>query len=85
MIQFLKFWMKDPLVYAGDSDYVCNWIGNDFWTKNLDWSGNQGFNQASEPNQFILFIGDLERENVGDIRNYDKLTFLLFNAGNFTD
>ena len=74
------------LVYAGDADYVCNWIGNDFWTKNLDWSGKQGFNQASEPNQFILSTGDRASEHVGDIRNYDKFTFIrLFNAGNFTD
>ena len=25
------------LLYAGDQDYICNWLGNQAWTLNLEW------------------------------------------------
>ncbi|KAF7302832.1 Carboxypeptidase [Mycena kentingensis (nom. inval.)] len=31
------------LVYAGSYDFVCNWLGNDAWTRALEWSGRQAF------------------------------------------
>lgn len=34
------------LVYAGDQDYICNWLGNQAWTLKLDWPGKQAFNSA---------------------------------------
>merc|ERR1711924_523029 len=30
------------LIYAGDMDFICNWIGNKAWTLALDWSGKAG-------------------------------------------
>jgi len=33
------------LIYAGDKDYLCNWVGNLAWTKALTWSGNAEFNK----------------------------------------
>jgi hypothetical protein len=27
------------LVYVGENDYICNWIGNLGWSEQLDWSG----------------------------------------------
>ena len=27
------------LVYSGDLDYICNWMGGDAWTRALQWSG----------------------------------------------
>jgi len=38
----------DVLVYAGDVDYICNWLGNKAWTLKLDWSGKEGFNAAED-------------------------------------
>lgn len=35
------------LIYNGDKDYICNWVGGLAWTNALDWTGNQGFNDAS--------------------------------------
>ncbi|GMF29546.1 unnamed protein product [Phytophthora lilii] len=32
------------LVYAGDADLMCNWIGNQAWTLALDWQGKDGYN-----------------------------------------
>ncbi|OAA69860.1 carboxypeptidase Y [Cordyceps fumosorosea ARSEF 2679] len=36
------------LVYAGDTDYICNWLGNQAWTKALEWPGKAAFNSAQE-------------------------------------
>ena len=35
------------LVYAGDADYICNWLGNQAWTNKLEWPGQKDFNKAS--------------------------------------
>ncbi|KAF8627688.1 hypothetical protein AX15_004297 [Amanita polypyramis BW_CC] len=31
------------LIYVGSYDWICNWVGNDRWTVNLDWSGKREF------------------------------------------
>lgn len=36
------------LIYAGDVDYICNWIGNKQWTLALDWPGKSAFNNAQD-------------------------------------
>lgn len=35
------------LVYSGDLDYICNWMGGDAWTRKLNWSGKSAFAQAA--------------------------------------
>jgi len=53
-------WMKDfspyvkdlleagfpALIYAGDVDFICNYLGNEAWTKDLNWSHKADFNAA---------------------------------------
>lgn len=34
------------LIYAGDQDYICNWLGNQAWAKNMDWTHKADFNAA---------------------------------------
>ncbi|KAI9690243.1 MAG: hypothetical protein M1822_009204 [Bathelium mastoideum] len=34
------------LIYAGDADYICNWLGNHAWTEALEWKGKKAFNSA---------------------------------------
>jgi cathepsin A (carboxypeptidase C) len=36
------------LIYAGDVDYICNWLGNKMWTLKLEWPGKEAFNQAED-------------------------------------
>ena len=36
------------LIYAGDVDYICNWLGNKKWVKALEWDGKDGFNEAED-------------------------------------
>ena len=35
------------LIYAGDQDYICNWLGIQAWTNKLDWYGHDQFNAAA--------------------------------------
>ncbi|CAG8755592.1 33220_t:CDS:2, partial [Racocetra persica] len=64
------------LVYAGDADYLCNWLGNDAWTKALNWTGAASFNNANIT-QWITATGTYS----GDVRTSNGLTFLkIFNA-----
>jgi cathepsin A (carboxypeptidase C) len=34
------------LIYAGEYDFICNYMGNLAWTKTLEWSGAEAFNNA---------------------------------------
>jgi carboxypeptidase C (cathepsin A) len=34
------------LIYAGDQDYICNWLGVQAWTNKMDWDGHDAFNSA---------------------------------------
>lgn len=36
------------LIYAGDVDFICNWIGNKAWTQALPWSGHADFNKEED-------------------------------------
>ena len=42
----------DVLIYAGDVDYICNWLGNKAWTKILPWSGMAEFAAAEDKKYF---------------------------------
>ena len=34
------------LIYNGDKDYICNWIGGLKWTNALEWKGKDDYNNA---------------------------------------
>lgn len=34
------------LIYSGDKDYICNWMGGLAWTEALEWKGYDGYNEA---------------------------------------
>ena len=34
------------LIYAGEADFICNYLGNHAWTEALDWPGKEAFNKA---------------------------------------
>jgi cathepsin A (carboxypeptidase C) len=61
-VMFSKDWMKNyqqllppmleagkkVLIYAGDADFVCNYMGNKKWTLALPWTGKDAFNAAED-------------------------------------
>lgn len=61
-VMFAGDWMRDyqedlipmlesgirVLIYAGDVDFICNWMGNKAWTLALPWTGKSDFNAAND-------------------------------------
>ncbi|KAJ3214382.1 hypothetical protein HDU67_001715 [Dinochytrium kinnereticum] len=66
------------LVYAGDADYVCNWMSNIGWLKAMEWSGTEGFNNAPDYPLMSAITG----KQAGEFRTYGNLTWLkVFESG----
>eukprot|EP00250_Pteridium_aquilinum_P018668 c24158_g2_i1 orf=1714-3408(+) len=64
------------LVYAGEYDLICNWLGNSRWVSAIDWSGKEKY-AAAATNQFLV-----DGEEAGLFMNHGPLTFLkVHNAG----
>jgi cathepsin A (carboxypeptidase C) len=65
------------LIYAGDADFICNWLGNQGWTEALEWPGQKDFNKAS--------IEDLKLDDgkkFGKVKTSGNFTFMqIFGAG----
>ncbi|POS87032.1 hypothetical protein EPUL_000587, partial [Erysiphe pulchra] len=65
------------LIYAGDADFICNWLGNKAWAEALEWNGKEMFNKAESK--------DIELGNgskYGKIKSSGNFTFLqVFEAG----
>ena len=68
------------LIYAGDKDLTCDWLGNLAWCNKLDYSDQKHFNSS-------VFrpwtISDDEKVvHTGEVKNYKQFTYLrFFNAG----
>ncbi|VEU19820.1 DEKNAAC100644 [Brettanomyces naardenensis] len=64
------------LIYAGDKDFICNWLGNQAWSNALKWPGHKQFKNTELSN--IVVNGT----TVGEAKNYDIFTFArIYNAG----
>ena len=71
-VPFVAFGFIDNtvLIYAGDCDYICNWLGNKAWTKTLEWEHKGDFNAASDKEW------QLEGKTVARHRNADHFHFM---------
>ncbi|KAK9768611.1 hypothetical protein K7432_000598 [Basidiobolus ranarum] len=64
------------LVYAGDADFICNWLGNKAVALDVNWPGKRGFNAAKDT------LWTVNGTKAGEVRTHGKLTFLrIFGAG----
>ncbi|KAL0369612.1 UNVERIFIED_CONTAM: Serine carboxypeptidase 3 [Sesamum angustifolium] len=64
------------LVYAGEYDLICNWLGNSRWVDNMTWSGQKDFLSAPS----VPFTVDGVK--AGEQKSHGPLTFLkVYNAG----
>ncbi|KAJ0392916.1 hypothetical protein P43SY_008721 [Pythium insidiosum] len=72
------------LIYAGDADLMCNWIGNRAWTLELEWQGKEAFNAAAEQ-PFVVHDPRQDSDdaiNAGVVRQAKNLAFIrLYEAG----
>mmetsp|Transcript_5183 Transcript_5183/g.17425 ORF Transcript_5183/g.17425 Transcript_5183/m.17425 type:complete len:453 (+) Transcript_5183:1934-3292(+) len=93
---FRADWMKDyqqrlpdlladgirVLIYAGDQDYICNWLGNKAWTLAMDWPGKAAFNSAGDSPWMAPASAGSGPMHAGDLRTAKGFTFLrVFAAG----
>ena len=58
------------LVYAGEYDLICNWLGNSRWVHAMEWSGQSQFVASPE----IPFIVD--GSEAGLLKSHGPLSFL---------
>jgi len=60
------------LIYAGDADFICNWMGNNAWTKALEWSHGKEFRSAPMKN----WAGSQGGKVKGELRQSNNFSFL---------
>ncbi|KAF1914780.1 Alpha/Beta hydrolase protein [Ampelomyces quisqualis] len=65
------------LVYAGDADYICNWLGNKAWTEALEWPGQKQYKNAKMED----FKIDGDGKKVGEVKSHGNFTFMKIHAG----
>ncbi|KAK4286417.1 hypothetical protein QN277_002975 [Acacia crassicarpa] len=58
------------LVYAGEEDLICNWLGNWRWVHAMEWSGQKLF--GASPN--VSFVVD--GKEAGTLKTHAALSFL---------
>ncbi|KDP43980.1 hypothetical protein JCGZ_05447 [Jatropha curcas] len=58
------------LIYAGEKDLICNWLGNSRWVQAMEWSGQKEFGASPD----VPFI--VEGEEAGQLKSHGPLTFL---------
>ncbi|KAJ4847661.1 Serine carboxypeptidase-like 48 [Turnera subulata] len=64
------------LVYAGEEDLICNWLGNSRWVQAMKWSGQKQFGAAPT----VPFVVD--GAEAGQLKSHGPLAFLkVHNAG----
>ncbi|AES67521.2 serine carboxypeptidase-like [Medicago truncatula] len=58
------------LVYAGEKDLICNWLGNSRWVDAMKWSGQTTFKE-SPTTSFLV-----DSEEAGILKSHGPLAFL---------
>ena len=66
------------LVYAGDADFICNWLGNLAWTEHLAWPGKRAYNEAELKD--LRVEGD-NPTKIGSVKSAGNFTFIRLHAG----
>ncbi|KAL1354954.1 hypothetical protein AAHE18_05G080700 [Arachis hypogaea] len=61
------------LVYAGEEDLICNWLGNSRWVHAMEWSGQKEFGAAST----VPFL--VNGAAAGTLKSHGPLAFLKVN------
>jgi serine carboxypeptidase-like clade 4 len=58
------------LIYAGEYDLICNWLGNYRWVNSMKWSGSETFVETN------MTSFTVDGEEAGLIKSYGPLSFL---------
>ena len=57
------------LIYIGEYDWICNWVGNEAFTLAMEWSGQKDF-VAEALNSWMF-----NNVTAGKVRSFGPLTF----------
>jgi len=86
-------WMKDyqqlitepiengirAVIYAGDLDFICNWLGNQAWSLALPWNGQKEFN-TTQPVAWM--VNNKQAGTIRQAKGINNFTFVrVFQAG----
>jgi len=64
------------LIYAGDQDYICNWLGNQAWTQAMPWPHRTDFVNAA-PTPWMV-----DNKAAGTLQTSNGFSFLrVYDAG----
>uniref|UniRef100_A0A7N0ZW88 Carboxypeptidase n=1 Tax=Kalanchoe fedtschenkoi TaxID=63787 RepID=A0A7N0ZW88_KALFE len=58
------------LIYAGEYDLICNWLGNYKWVNAMKWSGQRKFSKAKTTSYKV------GGEEAGQLKSFGSLSFL---------
>jgi cathepsin A (carboxypeptidase C) len=65
------------LIYAGDADFICNWLGNKAWAEALEYPDHKKF-AAAEMEDLRL---DGKGRKIGEVKSHGNFTFMRIYAG----
>lgn len=68
------------LVYAGDADYICNWLGNKAWTEVLEWPGKKKY-AAAELEPLKIVDNKHKGKEIGQFKSHGNFTFMRLYGG----
>merc|ERR1712232_630564 len=74
----------DVLIYAGDQDFICNWLGNQKWVQALEWEHKAEYNAAAKKPYLVSGkeVGAKAGKEVGELQSFENLHFLrVYQAG----
>jgi len=66
------------LIYAGDADFICNWLGNKAWTEALSWPGQKSYAKASYDD---LYLSSDSKKQIGSVKSSGNFTFIRIGGG----
>ncbi len=70
------------LLFEGDKDYICNWLGNQAMAEKLEWHGAFEYSKANTTGWLVESKAKNTYNFAGTVKSADKLTFLrVFDAG----
>lgn len=73
------------LIYAGDADFICNWLGNRAWVEKLEWHGRERYADAKRKGLFLGGSKGKDNKEYGNVKTAHNLTFIqIYEAGHMT-
>ena len=67
------------LIYAGDADFICNWLGNKAWAEALEWPSHKKF--AAAELEDLRFDGEKKGRKTGEVKSVGNFTYMKINMG----